>query len=277
MIAILLSTYNSVKYLRAQVDSILAQTLQEWTLYIRDDGSVDGTLAIIEEYCAQHQNIVLLPPDGDSLGARDSFARLLERIDAPYYMFCDHDDVWLPFKIARTFEKMQAVERQYPDMAVLIHTDATVTDENLAPLSDSLWRFSRANPEVLRQCDYLCASNGVTGCTVMINHRAKDVSLPILPQAIMHDWWVALCVSKSGVVDYIDTPTLLYRQHDKNTLGAPTYAHHYLLHKAATLLEVLSRNIKNYRMVKLVNNMSIFRYTYLKATYHVKRQQHLTR
>ena len=54
MIDILLSTYNGGQYLREQLDSLLAQTCQEWELYIRDDGSSDITLSLIEEYCKEY-------------------------------------------------------------------------------------------------------------------------------------------------------------------------------------------------------------------------------
>jgi hypothetical protein len=208
------------------------------------------------------------------MGAKDSFFWLLYNVEAPYYMFCDHDDVWLPFKVERSYEKMLAVEKQQADKAVLIHTDAIVVDDNLKPFADSLWQFSRTNPSLLRQFDYLCISNCATGCTIMINHKAKEVSLPIPTQAVMHDWWIALCVSKNGIIDYIKTPTILYRQHGKNTIGAPIYAKNYFLSKLMALSSVLKRNIRNYKMVVLIKRKSIFRYLYLKIRYHIKRNQY---
>jgi glycosyltransferase involved in cell wall biosynthesis len=274
LISILLSTYNSEKYLCGQIESILNQSHKRWTLYIRDDGSTDATLYIIKKYCSQHPNIILLESEHKNIGAKNSFFWLFNQVDASYYMFCDHDDVWLPFKIERTYEKMLDVEQQHPDKAILIHTDAIVVDSNLNSISASLWKYSRANPKLLKRCEYLCVSNCATGCTIMINHKAKEVSLPIPAQAIMHDWWIALCVSKNGLIDYIEAPTILYRQHDKNTIGAPIYAQNYLLSKLMTISLVLKRNIKNYEMVVLVNKMSIFRYICRKLAYHFMRQQY---
>ncbi|KLV91750.1 hypothetical protein SK41_02122 [Klebsiella aerogenes] len=49
-IAVLLCTYNGEKYLKEQIDSIINQTYKNWVIYVSDDGSTDGTIAILEEY-----------------------------------------------------------------------------------------------------------------------------------------------------------------------------------------------------------------------------------
>ena len=58
-LAILMATYNGGRYIREQIDSIINQTYNGWHLYIRDDGSNDNTLAIINEYCQKYENITL--------------------------------------------------------------------------------------------------------------------------------------------------------------------------------------------------------------------------
>ena len=55
-----MSTYNGEKYLKEQIDSILAQRDVDVTLYIRDDGSADNTENIIREYMQMNNNIVFL-------------------------------------------------------------------------------------------------------------------------------------------------------------------------------------------------------------------------
>ena len=49
-ISIVLATYNGEKYLREQIDSVLAQTLMPDEIIVSDDGSTDGTWDILEEY-----------------------------------------------------------------------------------------------------------------------------------------------------------------------------------------------------------------------------------
>ena len=100
-IAILMATYNGETYLKEQIDSLLAQTCQDWHLYVHDDGSKDGTVAIVKGYAEQYPEKVTLldyPPQG---GPCKNFLSMMEKVEAPYYMFCDQDDVWMPEKLCR--------------------------------------------------------------------------------------------------------------------------------------------------------------------------------
>src|SRR5829696_7008565 len=93
---ILLATFNGARFLPEQLASIEAQTHGGWRLIVRDDGSDDGTRSIIEAFAERHGERVRFLRDGRSqLGACGNFAALLEASDAPYFMFCDQDDVWL--------------------------------------------------------------------------------------------------------------------------------------------------------------------------------------
>ena len=113
MIAILLSTYNGEAYLEAQLLSIISQTNTNWKLFIRDDGSIDKTHEIIKKYTAKFPNLIILITDeyGNLRSAR-SFMQLLQISQASYYMFCDQDDVWLPFKIQNSLNKMTELEKR---------------------------------------------------------------------------------------------------------------------------------------------------------------------
>ena len=100
MIAVIMSTYNGEKYLPQQLDSVLRQTLEDFILIIRDDGSSDGTVPLLRGYT--DERIVLL--EGKNVGPCRSFALLLQeaaRRGAQQVYFCDQDDVWLPDKLAR--------------------------------------------------------------------------------------------------------------------------------------------------------------------------------
>ena len=95
MIAVIMSTYNGEKYLPQQLDSVLRQTLEDFILIIRDDGSSDGTVPLLRGYT--DERIVLL--EGKNVGPCRSFALLLQeaaRRGAQQGYFCDQVDVWLP-------------------------------------------------------------------------------------------------------------------------------------------------------------------------------------
>ena len=115
-IAILMATYNGKDYIGEQIDSLLAQSFTNWHLYIHDDGSTDGTDKVIHQYenrYPQHISILNYPSQG---GACGNFLSMLENVSADYYMFCDQDDVWLPEKIERTFERMKTAEQQHANL-----------------------------------------------------------------------------------------------------------------------------------------------------------------
>ena len=109
-LAILLCTCNSQQFLPEQLDSLLSQTYTGWALYIHDDQSTDSTTDIIRAYASKDGRIRLLADDRKR-GARDGFLWLLGQVDADCYMFCDHDDVWLPEKVETTLRLME----QQPD------------------------------------------------------------------------------------------------------------------------------------------------------------------
>ena len=105
---ILLSVYNGEKYLAAQLDSLFAQTYQNITIYVRDDGSEDDSLSIVRRYMQKSLSepgirmILLENEEKRNLGYMESFWTLLrESGSADYYAFCDQDDYWLPEKVEK--------------------------------------------------------------------------------------------------------------------------------------------------------------------------------
>ena len=217
-IAVLLATYNGGKYIWEQLESLFQQSCKQFHLYVRDDGSSDDTMKIVEQFREMYPDRVTILKDSQKhRGAAKSFMYLLENVDSEYYMFCDQDDIWLPEKIEKTFARMKEIEGTAP---VLVATDLGVVDEQLNLLSESFNKDLKIN--VFRKHpELICVRHVVTGCTMMFNRAAKLAALPMSPRATMHDEWVALCVHfKGGVISILDDATILYRQHTSNTLGA---------------------------------------------------------
>ena len=253
-IDILLPTYNGEKYLTEQIDSILTQSTQDWRLIIRDDGSSDNTVSIIEKYAAKYPDKIKLITDNDgNLGASLNFGRLLEQADAEYIMFSDQDDVWLPNKIELTLNVMKATEQIYPDKEVLIHTDLKVVNSDLNIIADSMWSYQKISPEIGDDLSKIMAQNIVTGCAMMINRKAKDVSTPIPPEAIMYDWWIAMNVARYGKIVYLSAPSILYRQHSDNRIGAKEAKNINIINFFKKLCRLNKLLFAQYRMVKKAN------------------------
>ena len=220
--AILMATFNGERYVAEQIESILCQTNRDWELFIHDDGSSDRTLEIIGRYagrCPQSIHVVDGPPTG---GARNNFFCLMENVRAPYVMFCDQDDVWLPEKLEKLLARMEETERaQERRVPVLVFSDAKVVDEKLDTIADRLSVYQKLNPNRTALQDLLL-QNVATGCAMMLNGACLEKMLvPLDTDAvIMHDWWCALTASCFGSISYVDEPLVLYRQHEGNTIGA---------------------------------------------------------
>ena len=247
---ILLSTYNGEQYLKEQVESIQQQTYQNWQLFIRDDGSSDGTVAVIRGLVAQDPRIHFINENQiENFGVIKSFHTLLKYEKADLYCFSDQDDVWLPDKIA-----LQVAEaEEYPqDKPLLFYTDLKVVDENLTVQHESMIRTQsdHANTELVQEL----TENTVTGGVAMINHALAELwTGQEAHELLMHDWYLALLASAFGKLVYIDKPTELYRQHSSNVLGARTLRKrvknwvrpHVLFNKYWQLIKASQEQAKN--------------------------------
>lgn len=229
MIFIALSSYNGARYIGAQIESILAQSEQNFHLFIRDDGSTDETCAIIEGF--QSAKITLIKQE--NVGIIASFNALLERFlqsDYNYLMFCDQDDIWHTDKIKQTLQAVQNKE------CVLAHSDLTVVDAHLKELDGSFMHYQNLNP-MRDRFENLLMQNMVTGCTTLIDRALAQKVAHIPKDAIMHDHYIALVASYFGKIVFIPQATMLYRQHSANDTGAKAFTLSYIVKKALTFLD----------------------------------------
>lgn len=241
MIYILLSIYNGSKYLGDFLNSLSSQSISDWTLVVRDDGSSDGSIEMIKKFALENTIRIEFMECDINLGASSSFARLIEHTiqkeDCSYLMFADQDDVWLGDKIANTYGKMIVMESMYGvDSPLLVHTDLQVTDACLGVIDKSFWNYQYLSPKY-KSLNRLIMQNNITGCTTMINKRLAKISVPIPSDAIMHDWWIGLVASAFGHIGYIEDRNILYRQHASNDTGAKHFSYFEIAKKAFTLFQ----------------------------------------
>lgn len=257
MVNILLSTYNSTAYLCEQLDSIVSQTYTDWCVLIRDDGSINDTLKIINKYVHKYSGkIILIEADKKNIGPCQSYSRLLEVSTANHIMFADQDDIWIPTKLELCMQKMHEMEKQYDtSFPLLVHTDLKVVDQNLKILQDSFMSYQNISGYRDRT-NQLLLQNSITGCTVLMNKALKDIAIPIPDRACMHDWWLALVASLFGKIGFIDIATVYYRQHAENCLGAQKSDAAYLISK-----------LKNFRESKHALHKAIFQAISLNERY----------
>lgn len=252
LVEILMATYNGARYLGEQIDSILGQTYTHWRLLVNDDGSSDGTVDIVRAYAEKDDRIQLLSLENERHDAAGNFLALLAVSSAPYVMFCDQDDVWLPNKVQLELEAMRDLEREHSaDVPLLVFCDSAIVDANLEPMEGA--RFSSRALHDPRQTtlSQLLVNNVAQGCAMLMNRLlVLDMTCIPMPECIgMHDYWAIVLAEALGGTRFIDTPLLLYRQHADNVSGATkesATAGAGLLHvaKDPSFLKVWAQNIQ---------------------------------
>ncbi|WP_261769462.1 glycosyltransferase family 2 protein [Paenibacillus polysaccharolyticus] len=217
-VCVMLSTYNGAKYIEEQLESLIAQRHIEMDIYIRDDGSSDGTLLKIRKFAESiPQEIGFHIFEGENVGVIGSFFELMRLTQPKYdfYAFCDQDDVWQPFKLSRAVEQLQS---RPSDIPLMYCSSTQMVDQELNHLN--IW--PQLPPKPLSMCNAL-VENCCVGCTMVLNSVTFEhlrMNLPSDPTSIiMHDWWIYLFVASFGEVIFDKEPMILYRQHQGNVLG----------------------------------------------------------
>lgn len=207
-ISIIMATYNGDKYLSEQLDSIINQSITNWTLIVRDDGSTDDTLEILQRYEKRDSRIKVINDNKGNLGQLKNFNELLEKAkDSDVVFFSDQDDVWYENKLEITlsaFEKMKGpVKLVYTNFSLWKNSDSSL---KLFYTKDSRIKFT----------NNLIVQNWIYGCTMAISRELVDLSLNIPEEAINHDNWIANIANFFGEIEYLNSDTIKHRLHENN-------------------------------------------------------------
>lgn len=268
-----MATYNSEKFIKAQIQSVIDQSSYDWMLFIRDDGSKDHTLQILNRFIEDDTRIVLLEDNKTNLGAALSFMTLLAQVDAENYFFCDHDDVWDKLKVEKSLKAMKDLSLKFPNKPLIVHTDLYVVDEHLQIISNSFWKSSGIKPTVLSNKNIIQVFNCVTGCTMIFNKAAKVCSLPYNSAAPMHDWWIAIkTLMNDGIIYGIDEPLIYYRQHQSNEVGARNVNSTYFIKKILHIKNTLNMQWAQIKFLRRIRGIGAIRYYYYKIYYTLIRK-----
>ncbi|SLN56893.1 UDP-Glc:alpha-D-GlcNAc-diphosphoundecaprenol beta-1,3-glucosyltransferase WfgD [Roseivivax jejudonensis] len=214
-VAILMAVYNGGAHLAEQLDSIAGQTHARWRLFAADDGSSDNSRAVLQTFGESHPVTL---SDGPRRGAAANFMSLLTHLpqDAPRWVaFADQDDIWLPDRLERGVAALAQVPEDHP---ALFCSRSWIADPDGQPL-----RRSPPRPRPLGFANAL-VQNVVAGNTLLMNPAARTLLQAAAQEpdaVIVHDWWCyQIIAGAGGTIVHDDAPTLLYRQHGGNQIGA---------------------------------------------------------
>ena len=214
-VLILLSTYNGEKYLAAQLESLYAQENVDIHILVRDDGSKDNTIRILNEYSSKFGKMTILAEK--NIGAAMSFHTLMSYAykdfsNFDFYAFSDQDDVWLEDKLYTATEQLST------NNGDLYYCNAIVTDADLNKIS-----YLGCKQDLSLQ--YLMFRQPALGCTQVMTKQYfsfctelfQDYVQKTPPLIELHDvWtmWISQMIGAKVIVD--DDAHMLYRQHGNN-------------------------------------------------------------
>lgn len=241
-VAVLMSTYNGEKYLEEQIESILNQKYDNIHLYIRDDGSKDDTHKIIKKYSDNNSKVSFINEHSiKNIGVVRSFFSLLLTTKADLYMFSDQDDIWLPSKVSDSVRKIKQLD--YINRPCVVYSNLKIVNEKLEGndlLLDQHWQT----------LPYLLFTNNAYGCTMLFNNTLKDkikFNSINYDRIFMHDWWLMLIAAEFGEIKYLSEPTILYRQHGDNQVGADSKSVY------SRVLRLINQKIDRVKLKRSVN------------------------
>ena len=183
-ITVIMSTYNGAKTIKRQIDSILSQKGVDITLYVRDDGSNDNTIGILNDYARKYSNIIINL--GSNIGWERSFLCALK--DAPpadYYAFSDQDDLWMDDKLVSGVKMLEPLSSDIP---LMYHCNKISTWENLRTMRHQIRRI----PQPLNH-ENAMIQEYAQGCSIILNNMARNLISKYSPKKkLAHDFWCGL-------------------------------------------------------------------------------------
>ena len=215
-IDILMATYNGEKYLSEQIDSIINQTYQGWNLLIRDDGSTDSTMEIIESYQKKDTRIKILKDNKGNLGIVKNFEELLKISKAKLIMFSDQDDIWKKEKILRYLERLEKI-KEFKNEKIMIHSNSNLYREKKQKLNLFI-----SDKFLEQKLENVFFNFFVQGATIMITKSLKEFILPFPEEVYIHDRYIHLLTDILFKRVFINESFMDYRQHENNQIGGNT-------------------------------------------------------
>ncbi len=243
-VAICMATHEPpLDLFRRQVESIRAQTVDDWVCVISDDASRPERLEAIRAIVADDPRFHLT-----RAGARLGFYRNFERAlalapaDAPYVAMADQDDYWHPDKLETLLDAIGDAQ--------LVYSDARIVDRGGEVVSETYWPERRNNHTDLFS---LLSANSVTGAASLLRHDLLRYALPFPPAQFghYHDHWVALTALSVGDIAYVDRPLYDYTQHGSAVLG----------HSSANTMPTMGDRVRGLRR-PLRERIGLWRLTY---------------
>lgn len=212
-IAVLMSTYNGERFLKEQLNSILLQKDIELSLLIRDDGSKDGTLDILQEYENRYSFVKVVK--GVNVGFVQSFSNLVIKAielfkDYQFFAFADQDDYWYPEKLFVSVNKLLEYDSNVP--CLFTSNSRFIDQKGIGSENFHDDQYTNDEKAVFNSTEQ--------GCSMVFNRTAAIIYAHNTPNIAWHDRWMYMICYHMGNVCYYKNALFDYRIHGSNVLGS---------------------------------------------------------
>lgn len=206
LITVVMCTYNGERYLRKQLDSIIAQTYKNIEILVVDDCSKDNTYGILEEYAAEYP-FIQINQNRNNLGFNKNFEKALLLANGDFIAISDQDDIWYPEKLAKLYSRI--------GNKGLVFSNSELIDEN-DQLTGKRLLYNSIEVDSLTYQSILI-NNFVTGHTVLLKREFLKSALPF-PSDGYYDWWLGFIAFYCNQITYLDEVLTAYRLHSDSVI-----------------------------------------------------------
>ena len=254
-ISVAFIVYNGAKYMRTQLDSILAQTLNVDEIIVCDDASSDATKKILEEYKKSYPNLFTLHYNNKNLGPTKNLEKAIQAGTGDIILLADQDDYWDANKVDTIVKWFE----QNPTMNGVFTNGSLMNSKRELDNKYALWDVMSFPYKAVNNSQDLklyinTVENSVTGATMAIRNNLPFLKQPFpLIKHLVHDRWLAMNLAETNSLGILNEKLIRYRIHSEQTIGGKTKnIEKYISLNTSLFLEEL--NINSFKDLRYILN-----------------------
>ena len=223
-ISVALIVYNGARYMRTQLDSILAQTLKVDEIIVCDDASSDTTKEVLEEYKKSYPDLFFLHFNNKNLGPTKNIEKAIQACTGDIILLADQDDYWESNKVETIFKWFVA----NPTMNGVFTNGSLMNSNGELDKKYALWDamsfpYNKVNNSLDLKLYINTVENSVTGATLAIRNNLAFLKQPFpIFKHLIHDRWLAINLAENNSLGILDEKLIRYRIHSEQTIGGKT-------------------------------------------------------
>lgn len=208
LISIVMASYNGEKYLRPQLDSLLAQDYPSLEIVCVDDASSDGTWSILQAYQAKDSRLTIIQQTSNQ-GYIDTFEKGILAATGDLIALADQDDIWIPSKISNLYDAL--------GQASLVYSDSELINAHGEKLGQ---KMSQIKKQIAYNSPLMYTFGAwAPGHSMLFRREILATALPF-SSFVTHDYLLGFAATCHRGINYLPIPLVQYRQHESNAIGA---------------------------------------------------------